>query len=46
LTTIQTAWHLRFSFQHQEVDNRFAMYLNIGLKRPTQTDYSKKACCY
>jgi hypothetical protein len=36
LTTIQTAWHLRFSFQHQEVDNRFAMYLNIGLKRPDQ----------
>jgi hypothetical protein len=41
LTTIQTAWHLRFSFQHQEVDNRFAMYLNIGLKRPTQTDPQK-----
>lgn len=33
LTTIQTAWHLRFSFQHQEVDNRFAMYLNVGLNR-------------
>lgn len=34
LTTIQTAWHLRFSFQHQEIDNRVAVYLNVGLKRP------------
>ena len=33
-TTIQTAWHLQLSFQHQEVDNRVAMYLNVGLKRP------------
>lgn len=34
LTTIQTAWHLRFSFQHQENENRVAMFLNVGLKRP------------
>ncbi len=34
LTTLQTAWHLRLSFQHQENDNRIALYLNIGLKRP------------
>lgn len=34
LTTIQTAWHLRFSYQHQEDEDRVAMYLNIGLKRP------------
>lgn len=35
LTTIQTAWHLRFSFQHQEIDNRFAIYLNVGLQKPS-----------
>ena len=34
LTTIQTAWHLRFSFQHQENDNRIAVYVNVGLKPP------------
>ena len=37
LTTIQTAWHLRFSFQHQENDNRVAMYLNVGLSSPEPT---------
>lgn len=35
LTTIQTAWNLRFSYQHQENDDRIAMYLNVGLKRPS-----------
>jgi hypothetical protein len=34
LTTIQTAWHLRISFQHLENDNRFALYVNVGLARP------------
>lgn len=34
LTTIQTAWHLRFSYQHQENDDRVAMFLNIGLSKP------------
>jgi hypothetical protein len=34
LTTIQTAWHVRFSFQHQENDTRFATYLNVGLSKP------------
>jgi hypothetical protein len=34
LTTIQTAWHVRFSYQHQEVDDRVAVYLNVGLRRP------------
>jgi hypothetical protein len=43
LTTIQTAWHLRFSFQHQENDNRVALYLNIGLKRPDLPE-TKKMC--
>lgn len=46
LTTIQTAWHLRFSFQHQENDNRVAMYLNIGLKRPDQPECPRKVCHY
>lgn len=32
LTTIQTAWHLRLSFQHTENDNRIALYVNVGLK--------------
>ncbi len=46
LTTIQTAWHLRLSFQHQENDNRIAMYLNVGLKRPDPPDCSRKVICY
>ena len=33
LTTIQTAWHLRISFQHQENDTRMALYFNMGLNR-------------
>ncbi|MFI0435200.1 MAG: hypothetical protein ACH350_05670 [Parachlamydiaceae bacterium] len=35
LTTIQTAWNLRLSYQHQENDDRVAMFLNVGLKRPS-----------
>ena len=46
LTTVQTAWHLRFSFQHQENDNRVAMYLNIGLKRPDQADSPRKVSSF
>lgn len=38
LTTIQTAWHLRFSFQHQENVNRVAMYLNVGLSKPDKPE--------
>ena len=34
LTTIQTAWNLRLSYQHQEDDDRVAIYLNIGIKKP------------
>ena len=36
LTTIQSAWQLRLSYQHQENDDRIALYLNMGLKRPRQ----------
>lgn len=35
LTTIQTAWNVRLSYQHQENDDRVAVYLNIGVKRPS-----------
>lgn len=34
LTTIQTAWHLRISYQHTENDDRVALYMNVGLKHP------------
>ncbi|MBA2369620.1 MAG: hypothetical protein H0V82_11435 [Candidatus Protochlamydia sp.] len=34
LTTIQTAWHLKLSFQHRENDNRVALYFNVGLAKP------------
>lgn len=46
LTTIQTAWHLRLSFQHQEVDNRVAIYLNVGLKRPDEPKGPRAFHCY
>lgn len=34
LTTIQTAWHLKLSYQHRERDDRIAMYVNVGLTPP------------
>lgn len=46
LTTIQTAWHLRFSYQHQEKDDRVAMYLNVGLRRPIQDQKPRKIDCF
>lgn len=46
LTTIQTAWHLRLSFQHRENDNRVAMYINVGLKRPDENCCERKVYCY
>lgn len=45
LTTIQTAWHLKLSFQHQEDDTRVAVYMNVGLTEPDCTDYSKPSIC-
>jgi len=33
-TTIQTAWQLQLSYQHQESEDRVAIYMNVGLKRP------------
>lgn len=38
LTTIQTAWQVRLSFQHQENENRVAVYVSVGLKRPTEIE--------
>ncbi len=35
LTTIQTAWNVRLSYQHQENDDRIALFINVGLKRPS-----------
>lgn len=46
LTTIQSAWNLRFSYQHQENDDRVAMYLNVGLKRPSLDGRTKKTIRY
>lgn len=46
LTTIQTAWHVRLSFQHTENDNRVALYVNVGLKRPERQENDPKIYCY
>lgn len=46
LTTIQTAWNVRFSYQHQETEDRIAVYLNIGLKRPTQGNQIRKVYAF
>lgn len=45
-TTIQTAWHLKFSFQHQENDTRFAIYVNVGLRQPDCSDCHKTSTCH
>ena len=33
-TTIQTAWNLQLSYQHQESEDRVAIYLNLISKSP------------
>lgn len=38
LTTIQTAWHLRLSYQHRENNDRLSLYINVGLRRPSNCD--------
>lgn len=43
-TTIQTAWHLQFSYQHQESEDRVAVYLNVGLKRPDPLSFENILC--
>ena len=40
LGTIQTAWNVKLSYQRKEYDrndNRFALYFNVGLPRPTRS---------
>lgn len=47
LTTIQTAWNLRFSYQHQQNDDRVAVFLNVGLSRPNiPREPAKKYYCF
>ncbi len=45
-TTIQTAWHLQLSYQHQENEDRVAVYLNVGLKRPSINPCEQKTCLF
>lgn len=46
LTTIQSAWNIRFSIEHREIVTRFAMYVNVGLKRPDAKRANSKPFCY
>lgn len=41
-TTLQTAWNLQLSYQHQESEDRVAMYLNVGLARPNPSLINQK----
>ncbi|MFI5344068.1 MAG: hypothetical protein ACHQUC_07600 [Chlamydiales bacterium] len=43
-TTIQTAWNLQLSYQHQENEDRVAVYFNVGLKRPDLNSCENKIC--
>jgi hypothetical protein len=45
-TTIQTAWHVQLSYQHQENEDRVAMYLNVGLKRPSFSTNENNICLF
>lgn len=36
LATLPSAWNLKMSYQHKEVDDRVAFYVSIGLRRPDQ----------
>ncbi len=38
ITTLQSSWHFKFSYQKREIDHRFAVYFSIGIKRPTLDD--------
>lgn len=39
LTTLRSAWHMKLSYQHKEEDDRVAVYVSIGLKRPNASKY-------
>lgn len=34
LGTLQSAWNIKFSYQHKEDDDRVSAYVSIGIKRP------------
>jgi hypothetical protein len=43
LGTLQSAWNIKFSYQHKENDHhRVAVYLSVGLKKPDRAKYD----CY
>lgn len=46
LTTIQTAWHLKLSYQHRERDDRVAVYVNVGLSQPKISSCEDCLTCY
>lgn len=46
LTTVQSAWHLKFSFMHTEDDNRVAVYINIGTNRPAVNPCETPFCLF
>lgn len=40
LATLHSGWNAKFSYQHRENDDRVAIYITLGRKRPVQKDYS------
>lgn len=46
LTTIQTAWQVRCSYQHQENENRLVMYVNVGMQRPSSADLNYRMATF
>lgn len=33
-TTLRSCWHIQLSYRHKEDDDRIAIYLSVGMKRP------------
>ena len=38
LATLRSSWNVKLSYQHKENDDRVAIYMNIGVKRPDRKD--------
>lgn len=38
LATLRSSWNVKLSYQHKENDDRVAIYMNIGIKRPDRKD--------
>lgn len=36
LGTLPSAWNLKVSYQHKQEDDRFALYVSLGIRRPEQ----------